>query len=167
MKRGMMYLLFAVLLLLAAQAAFAANEITVTVTLQQVGVSVTPTSWALGKMAPGTSQTSWVSGNPGYFTATNDGNVAEDFTIAASSSAYWAPGLAVAIDTFVIGFGNAIDPYTSEPSYTTFTTATSFATSVPGGEDVRFDLNFTAPLVGSTYDAGGETFTVSLAASVS
>ena len=170
MRRAMLYLLVAVLVLLAGQAAFAANQITVTVTLQQMGVSVTPVSWALGVMAPEGSQTSWVSGNAGHFTATNDGNVAADLTIAAASTSPsgWAPNLsAVGTDQYMIAFGKAVNPYTSEPTYTPFTTSTSLAASVAAAGDLSFDLKFTAPAADSAYNAGGETFTVSLAASAS
>lgn len=167
MRKTTLHLLLALVLLLSAQAAFAADQITVTVTLQQVGVSVTPTSWDLGTMAPSASQSSWVSGNAGHFTATNEGNVDEDLTIAAGSSANWSPGMAVAVDTFVIGFGIGSGDYTTEPTYTTFTTATSLATSVAAAGTVDFDLKFTAPAAGSTVGGSAETFTVSLAASPS
>jgi len=169
MRKTSLHLLLAVLLLLAAQAAFAADQITVTVTLQQVGVSVSPTSWALDTMAPGAVQSSWVSGNAGHFAATNDGNVAQDLTIAAgaTSPSAWAAGSSSAVDVYVIGFGIGSGDYTSEPTYTTFTTATSLATSVDAEGTVDFDLQFTAPATGSTVGPGAETFTVSLAASAS
>ncbi len=169
MRKTTLHLLLAVVLLLAAQVAFAASDITVTVTLQQVGVSVSPTSWALGTMAPGAAQSSWVSGNAGHFTATNAGNVAEDLTIAAgaTSPSNWAAGSSSAVDVYVIGFGIGSGDYTSEPTYATFTTTTSLATSVAAAGTVDFDLEFTAPATGSTFDAGGQTFTVSLAASAS
>ncbi len=167
MKRVVLFVLFGSLLLLGAQAAFAADQIAVTVTLQQVIVSVLPTSWELDVMAPDTSKSSWVSGNAGHFEATNDGNVAEDLTIEASSSSYWAPGETVAVNVFVIGFGIGSGDYTSEPTYTTFTTATSLATSVAVDGTVDFDLEFTAPLTDSETGASPETITVSLAASAS
>lgn len=169
MRRLLLYLVVGGLLLLVGQAAFAADQITVTVTLQQMGVSVTPTSWGLGVMAAEDSQSSWVSGEAGYFTATNDGNVDADLTITASSStpSGWAAGTSVGTDTYVIGFGIGTDPYTTEPSYTTFTTSASLATSVASAGTVDFDLQFTAPSSDSTYNAGGETLTVSLAASAS
>lgn len=169
MKRLVLCVLFGALLVLGAQAAFAANEIAVTVTLQQIGVDVLPTSWVLGVMVPETSQSSWVSTVAGYFEATNTGNVAEDFTIAASSTSPsgWSPETTVGVDDYVIGFGIGTDPYTTEPTYTTFTGSTSLATGVAAAGTVDFDLEFTAPATGSTYDAGGESFTVSLGASAS
>ena len=169
MRRLLLCVLFGALLLLGAQAAFAANEIVVTVTLQQIGVDVSPTSWPLGVMAPTTSQSSWVSTVAGYFGATNTGNVPVDFTIepGSTSPSGWTAETSVAVDDYVIGFGIGTEPYTTEPAYTTFTGSTSLATGVAAAETVDFDLEFTAPATGSTYDAGGESFTVSLGASPS
>lgn len=169
MKRVVLCVLFGALLLLVAQVAFAANEIAVTVTLRQIGVDVTPTSWTLGTMAPTASQSSWVSTVAGYFEATNTGNVAEDFTIEAgvTDPSGWTAETSVAVDDYVIGFGIGTSPYDTEPTYTTFTGSTSLATGVAAAGTVDFDLEFTAPATGSTYDAGGESFAVSLGASAS
>jgi hypothetical protein len=152
----MMLLTLVVLLALAAPA-FAASDITVTVTLAQVGVDVSPTSWALGTMAPGTSQQT----TSRHFTATNSGNVAEDFTITAGAStpSGWDPAAASGVDEYRMGVTtDAITDQALTPSYTLGSNVAALGT-------VGFDLKFTAPAAGSTYDAGGETITVSLSAS--
>jgi hypothetical protein len=152
----MMLLTLVVLLALAAPA-FAASDITVTVTLAQVGVDVSPTSWALGTMAPGGTQET--TGR--HFTATNSGNVPEDFTITAGAStpSGWDPAAASDVDEYRMGVTtDAITDQALAPSY-------ALASNVATSGTVGFDLKFTAPAAGSTYDAGGETITVSLSAS--
>ena len=156
MRRFVLCLMLVVVLACAAQAAFAASEITVTVTLQQIGVDVSPTSWALGTMAPEA-----VSNTTGYhFTATNSGNVAEDFTIAAaaSSPSAWAPAASSAVDAYRMGVT------TATISDTALTPSLALGSNVSASGTVGFDLKFTAPSAGSTYNAGGESITVSLSA---
>ena len=172
MRRLLLCVLFGALLLLGAQAAFAGTEITVTVTLQNLAFSVSPESSAFGVMAPGASQSTWVSGLAGAHKVTNEGNVSLDFTIVAGTTtpSVWTPGTSSGVDTFVIGFGIGTEPYTSEPTYTPITTTPgSLWSGLAPGEnaDKHFDLQMTAPATGSTYDAGGETFTLSVAARAS
>ncbi len=155
MSKAMLLVTLVVLLALAAPA-FAASDITVTVTLAQIGVDVSPTSWALGTMSPGATQET----TSRHFTATNSGNVAEDFTITAGSSvpSGWDPDAASAVDKFRMGVTtDAITDQALTPSLT-------LASNVAAAGTVGFDLKFTAPAVGSAYDAGGETITVSLSA---
>ena len=169
MKRMLFCLVLAGMLLLASQAAFAASDISVTVTLQQLGVSVTPTSWPIGTLAALTPKSTWVSGNAGNFTATNAGNVAQNIFVAASSTtpSGWTPSLtAPGTNVYTIGFGKAVSPYTSEPTYTLFTTNGALASSVAASGTVRFDLQFTAPAGNSTVSPQ-ETLTVSLSATAS
>lgn len=140
--------------------------ITITITLQELGVEVTPTAWNLGVMSPEDFVSSWVSGEPGYFAAANIGNVSEDFTISAgaTSPSGWTPGAAAGTDVYLIGFGFAEDPYTTEPAYTPFDDGGEvLASGVPVAEAVAFDLAFTAPAADST-GGDSETFVISLAA---
>jgi len=173
MKRLVLCVLFGALLLLAAQAAFAASEITVTVTLGQLGVGVTPSSWALGIVTPTRSRTSWITGNPGHFQATNIGNTIADITISAgpTSPSGWTVSPSnnpAAVDEYHIEFGIGSPPYDVEPAYTYFLDGpTELAPDIPVAGTVDFDLQFTAPTSDSTYDAGGETFSVTLGAAES
>lgn len=143
-----------------------AADITVTVTLQKIDVSVSPISWALSTIAPGAGKSSWVTEVAGKFTATNGGNVSENFTIAAGSTSpsTWTVDLAAGVNKYAIGFGHGTSPYTTEPTYTNFTTAGALASGVAAAGTDVFDLRFTAPSAGSTFNAAGETFTVSLTA---
>ena len=140
--------------------------ITITITLEQLGVDVSPTDWALGVVEPGAAVTSWASGNEGHFGAANTGNVTEDFSIsaAASSPSGWAPNTSAAgTDQFMICFGLGADPYTSQPTWTCFDdTPVSMNGPVPAGEYLPFDLRFTAPTDVTTGTT--ESFVISLAA---
>ena len=141
------------------------TSITVSITLASLGVEVEPTSWALGTVAPGSLKSSWASGVAGHFTATNTGNVAEDLTLSTTSTSHgWQPGTSSGHNQYVIGYGLGESPYTTEPSYATFTTPEPLAADVPPEGSVGFDLQFTAPAADSAYDPGGESFTVSIAA---
>ena len=160
MKRGLLLcVVMAGMLVLASSAAFAASEITVTVTLQQIGVSVSPTPWALGVMAPGATTATTGS----HFTATNTGNVNEDITIATGNSvpSGWQPGTSSDVDVYVLDF-KTTGGWTNVGA-----SPVSLAAGVAGAGTVSFDLQFTAPAVGSTYNAAGEAITVSLAATAS
>ncbi len=143
--------------------------ITITITLAQIGVDVSPTNWALGIVSIGQSRSSWTSGSPGSFVASNTGNVAEDFTISAGRTdpSDWTPGPAPGANTFAICFGLGADPYTSEPSWACFgELPVAMEGPVSVGTDLHFDLRFTAPTSGTT---GGEneSFVISLAAAAS
>jgi len=168
MKRAILCLALAGLLALAAQAAFAAPDITVTVTLGQIIVDVSPPDWALGTVPATFSKSSWVSGEAGHFTATNSGNMEVDIMISAGNTipSGWGPAGGSMTNYYVIASGIGVSPYTSEPTYSPFTTPPPMllAADVAALGTVSFDLRFTAPLADSTYNAGGETFTVTLSA---
>jgi len=142
--------------------------ITISITLQQLGVDVAPTTWDIGVIEPGTTQSTWVSGEEGYFAASNMGNVIEDFTISAgpTSPSGWTPGMGAAeIDQYLICFGIGEDPYTSEPAWICFDeTPVTMDGPIGIAEYLPFDLLFRAPLLGSS---GGEneSFVIYLAAS--
>jgi len=155
----MLYLAVGVLVLLVGQAAFAANTISVTVTLEQVGVSVTPTSWALGNKGPG-STTQTTSEN---FAAQNTGNVNEDIAIGTglSSPSEWSHGTSSGEDVYVM------EVSTNGTDWTVLNPSTTLASSLAPLGSEGFDLKFTCPNEDSTYDAGGETITVTLSASPS
>jgi len=143
----------------------AGGAITVSITLASLGVNVSPTNWALDTVAPESAKSSWATGVAGYFTATNTGNIAEDFTISTGATSHgWQPALGSGHDQYVIAYGVGVSPYTTPPSYTPFTVGGALADSVVPSGIVRFDLRFTAPSADSAYDPGGESFTVSIGA---
>jgi hypothetical protein len=70
------------MLFFVTQEAWAA-EVTITVQIQSIGVTVTPDSWDIGVVSAGSTETS------DAFTVTNTGNVAEDFLLGVTGSANW------------------------------------------------------------------------------
>jgi len=160
MRRALLCLLLAGLLCLVSQAAFAADTatITVTVTLQNIGVTVDPTSWPLGVVAPSSSSTS-------SFTAENTGNVNEDLTITTGNTtpSGWQPAAASAVDYYRLELGLG-----ETPTWTDIVPPPDpLASTLAPGNTVDFDLRFTAPAPLSTFNADGETFTVTIAATAS
>ena len=128
-----------------------AADITVTVTLQNVAVSVSQGTWAIGPVVA-----SSVSDLVGC-TATNDGNVVEDFWIQVSnsSSGDWTAGGTAVEDVFVMKEGTTV--LTGTPA--------TFETSVAIDDSKPVELHFTAPS-SSTVDTE-QTITVTVSASAS
>ena len=113
------------------------SAIQVTVTIPStISVSVNPTIWAIGNVSLGETK----STADNYFTATNDGNVAEDFTIETSNSADWNAGDSAGSETFVMSAkGGDLTNWTNiHPQKT-------LKTNVAKDGTVSFALQFTAP----------------------
>jgi hypothetical protein len=101
---------------------------------QTISCSVDPPSWSIAGVTPGTPVSTFVSGVQGYFTLTNNGEAAEDFTIegtdAEGSTVTWTltktPGSA---NQYSLGFGQATTTSTSYDtecaSYSNFDTSGS------------------------------------------
>lgn len=129
-----------------AEAATSA-DITVTVTLQHIDVSVSPDTWDMG-----TVLTSSVT--PKAFTASNGGNVSEDLTISVgnSTSGDWDAGGTAAENVFVMKEGTTV--LSGIPA--------TLATVAAGGS-TPVNLEFTAPSPGSVYTE--QTIAVTISAS--
>ena len=121
------------------------DNISITVTLANISVSVTPDTWAMGTIAPSSVETQ-------ACVATNDVEVTEDFKIAVSNSGDWTAGGTAAENVFVMKEGATV------LSGTPATLATGVAGS---GGTKAFDLEFTAPSPGSVYTEQTITVTVS------
>jgi len=134
MKRGMLLGLALVMLLAAVSAASAASTagFNVKVTLQSVGVSLNQTEWQLGTVVADEVTATAAD----YFVATNEGNVAEDFTIVAAASADWTPGDDSAADVFRLRL---------LPATVIKTTAVALASDVAAGGTHSFGLDLKAP----------------------
>jgi hypothetical protein len=143
MRKALLLCLVVVALLVMASAAFAGDTISVTVTLQSVGVEVTPPTWDIGVIVPGGAASKACS-------AKNIGNVNEDFTIKTSNSTDWTAGATAGTNTFVIA--NGLTPLSGTPA--------SLATAVVANASSPFTLNFTAPSAGSVITPQSFTVTV-------
>lgn len=112
MKKGLILGLVLGLVMVSTAIAAPAAQVSVTVTItQNVSVTVTPGSYAFGSTDAGTTLITAVDA----FTATNDGNGAENLTITVSDSADWTASTTAGTDAFVMNYYNGsswslIDP---------------------------------------------------------
>ncbi len=74
-------------------------DITVTVTIQNLSLNLSSNTWALGTVVAG-STTQMTEAND--ITATNDGNVDEDFTLRLTDPAAWTAGATAGADVYVL-----------------------------------------------------------------
>jgi len=131
-------------------------SITVTVTIPStVSVSVSPTSWGIGNVALGETRATAED----YFTATNDGNVAEDFTIVCGNSENWTCGSVAGNEVFEMkAKGGDLG------SWTDISTSKTLKENVPQDGAVNFGLQFKAPTSTSYVDTQ-QTITITITAS--
>ena len=139
MKKALLIasLLAAVMLVGVTQAtAQTAQDVTVTVTVPSVlSVSLSTGAWAIGEVALGETATS-VS-----ITATNNGNVTEDFSIVSGDSTNWTCGTAAGSEVFFMeAQGGDLTSYTSMDTSQTLETDLPKTTGT-----VSFFLQITAP----------------------
>ncbi|MDD5746590.1 MAG: hypothetical protein PHO30_04925 [Candidatus Omnitrophica bacterium] len=115
MKKGVLWLVLLMCFVCVNSAGAAPSaQIAVTVTItQSVSVSVSPVSYAFGATDAGATLATAVDA----FTATNDGNGAENLVIAVGNTADWTAATTVGTDQFVMNYYNGtawslIDPST-------------------------------------------------------
>lgn len=139
-------------------------NVTATVTVQNVSVSVSDGSIAYGTVSTGSSADTTSGGVNDSQTATNNGNINEDIDIKGNNSANWTLGATAGADQYVHEFCTA--NCDSTPVWTALTTSyQSLATAVASSGTQDFDLKITAPSSSSTYTQ--ESITVTVLASAS
>lgn len=127
--------------------------VTATVTVQNVSVSVADGSVAYGTLAANTSKSTLSGGVNDQQTATNDGNVAEDFNIAGSNSANWTLNTVnTTTDNYIHKF--CTGTCGTEGSPTNFTALTTSYAALGAGNVAAsgtqvFDLRITTPQTSS------------------
>jgi len=148
------------------QATAQEDQITVTVTVPTLlSVSLSPDAWAIGNVALGDT----VDTGTDYFTATNTGNVTEDFSIVSSGSvmpgpvAGWTCGATAGSEIFEMKAkgGDFGTTWTSIHNSQTLETGVVKTTGT-----VSFDLQFKAP-TDTTHVDTQHTITVTVTASAS
>jgi hypothetical protein len=135
------------LVLIPAVRAFAASTASVaaTVTTENISVTVTDGSVSYGTLSAGASASTIASDKNDTQTATNNGNVAEDFNIKGQNSANWTLASSAGTDQYVHKFctGTCGTPPTN---YTALTTSyQSLATNKAAAGTQTFDLQITVP----------------------
>lgn len=133
--------------------------VTATVTVEQVAVSVSPTSVDYEVVDLGSTDNVPL---PASFTATNDGNVDEDFAIKGADTADWmlvttAPG------TDEYKHRASSDGFSSEQALTT--TYAGFTTATAPASHETVSLKLDAPSDSTTFDEQSATVTLLATAS--
>lgn len=125
------------------QATAQTDDVTVTVTVPSVlSVSLSTGAWAIGEVALGETATS-VS-----ITATNNGNVTEDFSIVSGDSTNWTCETAAGSEVFFMEAQGG-----DLTSYTSIDTSQTLETDLPKTTGtVSFFLRFTAPTATAALD---------------
>ena len=162
----------ALLVVFAGSPVFAASTGTVaaTVTPQNISVSVSNGTVAYGTLGLSSSQDTTSGGVDNTQTATNDGNVNEDFNITstdATGGTSWTLGGSIGADQYKHSFCTAgsgsPDPCDTSPTWNAITTAgnyQSLSTNVSASGTERFDLKLDTPSSSSDYLQKSITVTI-------
>lgn len=130
-------------------------SVTATVTVQNISVSVSDGGVAYGTMASNTSKSTLAGEANDMQTATNDGNVAEDFNIKGQDSGSWELADTNGSDQYVHQFCNDTDNDCSSPptSYTAMSEGgyTTLDTGIATSGAVDFQLRITTPNPSTVY----------------
>jgi hypothetical protein len=145
------------------------GSVTATVTAQQIAITVTDGSVAYGTLALSGSANTTAQSKNDTQTATNGGNVAEDFNIKGTDSTAWtlesAVGSEMYTHEFCIGSGGNPDPCDTggTPVWTKLTTDDqTLVTDVAASGTQKFDLKVTVP--SSTAATGAQNVNVTITA---
>ena len=135
MKKALLIVsLFALVMVVGVTQAKAAT-VSVTVTIaQRISISVSQAAWAIGSVAEGGNAVLLLA-------ATNNGNVAEDFSLTTGNSTNWTCGAAAGPETFSMSARNLSDGSRGS-------SCGGFALlpgNVAAGASDGFDLSFQAP----------------------
>lgn len=157
----------AALLASAAIPALAATEgaVTATVTVQEISITVSDGSVAYGTLAVNTSKDTTSGGLNDTQTATNNGNVTENFLIRGQNSVNWTLQAAAGVDQYVHQFcktgTGAPDPCDATPTYTALTTVNqTLVNTVAASGTQKFDLKVTTPTSSSNFSQQNVNVTV-------
>jgi len=131
----------------------AATEATVTatVTVQNIAVSVSDGIVAYGTLGQNSTKGTHSGDLNDLQTATNDGNVTEDFNIKGQNSTNWTLGATAATDVYVHQF--CTSTCTTPPTnYTALTTSyATLATGIAASGNQTFDLYINTPNTSSVF----------------
>jgi hypothetical protein len=136
--------------------------ITATVTVQNISLSVSDGSIAYGVLPVNTSKSTCDFSPYDTQTVTNDGNVAEDFSIKGQNSQNWTLADTAGTDQYVHKFATSSCPWTSGTALTT--SYQTMATNIPVNGSVTLNLQITTPTATNYYTQQDVSVTVMAAA---
>ncbi|MBI2414888.1 hypothetical protein HYV31_03605 [candidate division WWE3 bacterium] len=142
------FILFA--FLFKANAASTAT-VAATVTLQNISVSVSDGTIAYGTLSSSSSKSTTPADLNDLQTATNNGNITEDFNIKGQNTAAWTLAGSAGSEQYVHKFCTA-SCTTPPTNYTALTTSyQTLGTSIAASGTKTFDLQITTPSSTATY----------------
>jgi hypothetical protein len=143
-------------------------QVTATVTVQEIAVSVSDGSIAYGTVATSGTQSTLAAGVNDMQTITNDGNVSQDFDIKGSNSANWTLSGTQGENQYFHKFCNDTDLDCSNTSsnYTALTTSDqAIDTSIAADGTVNFQLYLGVPSSTTYYTQQNVNVTITASAS--
>ncbi|OGJ37698.1 MAG: hypothetical protein A2383_02255 [Candidatus Pacebacteria bacterium RIFOXYB1_FULL_39_46] len=144
--------------------AAASADVTATVTIASISLTVTDGSVTYGTINTSSSTDTTTNGVNDSQTTTNNGNVTEDFDIKAQDSSNWTLSSTAGSETFAHKF--CITDCDTSPTWTALTASyQALATSVTESGTQVFDLQFLSPT--ATVVTAEESLTVTVLASAS
>lgn len=153
--------LFSLVMVLGTSIAQAATTaaINATVTVQNISLTASDGSIAYGTMAVSTTRKTIAAEANDTQTATNNGNVAEDFNIQGANTANWTLAGTAGVDTYVHKF--CIATCTVGGNYTALTTGyQTLATNIAASGSQTFDLEISTPTSSTVYTQQTASVTV-------
>lgn len=126
------------------------STVTATVTVQNISVSVSDGTITYGTLGTSSTQDTTSTGADDSQTATNDGNVTEDFNIKGQDSANWTLAATQSTDQYFHKF--CTTDCDGTPTWTALTTSyQTLASSVSTSGTQIFDLQIGTPSSTSNY----------------
>lgn len=127
------------------------DSITATVTVQNISVTIADGTVAYGTLATSNNQNTTASGLDDSQTATNNGNITENFNIMGQDSAAWELADTAGSEAYTHKF--CITTCDSSPSWTAFNEDgyTTLATGISASGNQVFDLQIGTPISTATY----------------
>ncbi|KKR05981.1 MAG: hypothetical protein UT34_C0001G0021 [candidate division WS6 bacterium GW2011_GWF2_39_15] len=122
-----------------------------TVTVQNISVTVSDGTVAYGTLAVNTTKSTIAADLNDLQTATNNGNITEDFNIRGQNSTAWTLGATAAADQYIHRFCTATCG-TPPTNYTALTTSyQTLGTAVATSGTKTFDLQINTPTSSSSF----------------
>jgi hypothetical protein len=144
------------------------DSVTGTVTVQNISVSLDQTSFAYGTMANNAASTTLTLWSGAGITATNDGNVTEDFDIYGADTTDWTLAGSAGSDQYIHQFCNDTDDDCSTPptNYSALTTSpATLKNSINTSGTCAFQLRINTPNPSTVYTQQSADVTVQASAS--
>jgi hypothetical protein len=139
------------------------DQVTATVTVLNLAVSVSPSSVNYGTIAINATEDTTINGINNSITATNDGNITANLNIKGADSTNWTLSASAAgVETFTHKF--CTTDCDGTPTWTALNNSTydTLATSVAAAGTQVFDLQIATPTSTTYYTQQSTTVTVQI-----